>query len=142
MSQVYPESLSGVGILTIFNVIYEHEYVPIYLYFLIVSAIFCSFQYKIILFPSQYFFHWFCNIFKNTHPRIYLLTFRERECKMEREREYRCEKHWLVVIHMCPKWDQTCNVGMCLERGLNPWSIGVGDDTPTTKQPSQGFILS
>ena len=69
----------------------------------------------------------------NPHPRICLLIL-ERKRGREREKEKRpCEKHWLVAAYTPQTGDQTRNLGMCPDQGLNPQPFGVQDDAPTNR---------
>ena len=52
-----------------------------------------------------------------------------REGERERERE----KHWRereTLIGCLPHGDQTRNLGMCLDQGLNPQPFGVQNNVP------------
>ena len=70
------------------------------------------------------------NIIFNPHPRI-CLSILETEEGREGETSMR-ERNidWLPPVG-APTRTQTCNLGLCPDRGLNPHLFGEWEDTPT-----------
>ena len=69
--------------------------------------------------------------FFNPHPRICLFILEREERKEGTERGRGGEERETDVRHAPRLWDQTCNLGMCPDRGSDPQPFGVRDSTLT-----------
>ena len=85
--------------------------------------------------PSQTF----VLTFFNPCPRICLLILKGRQ----REKHDVRKKHQWVSSVCTLTGNQTCNLGIYPDQGLNPQQFGVWDDTPTNwaTLPGQLYIL-